>query len=1365
MAGRVQIATSGELGDTLSINPSFSFFTKRYSKHTNHAVENSKITFPEKVFTGDFLDVPIPQNYGDILQNVTLSFSVDPSEMGQNFYPIDVFGISVIDYVELHVGEQIIDIVTADDIFIERELNTPESYRSSIDVLHGKHFQGSSDGEFLQEFYDGQYNTQGIDPFTTNEYRIQIPFYFHGRPAHGFPLCAVYKQELSLRIKLRPAIDVIFVTQEKFGGVTLWDPMANNQVLQQIELKDFKVNLDLIHLNTAERCMLRSKPMDILFEQRQRNEFMIEPQSKTGTFNLDFKNCVKELFFIAKKTGKWTDGDISILEKLHQLDQYTEAQKERLTLLKLIPVWGGLVTTALDSLVGEDDTDVRTAAIDAMLQAIYWGETTPFVGHLEDLKDPPINANDLVVQTEHINDLKTYISGIPSQIITSQINATSNLNALIGKDSEIERIDIIDNNLLTIPNFWGEEQVGILQLLKFPRLPQEELLIFGLRAYLTTASYYLSGLSELKPGATDQVATVTKLIEFLDNTKTEFDIIKLGLKAVLDSIPGKSEYLRARIVGALLKLGATLWYQETETEIDLVDQLKSLLINPGNDTTIINSQAVTITTLKAYLDGVYNQLSGVKKFVHENLNILHGETNEDTRESIVNGLREITRKIIVNGSLEIVEFWTPTEKGHLDNLKDPQVDNEAGLILALRVYTDAQESGILDGVYTQLGGVKKFVHENLNTLHGETNEDTRESIVNGLLGITRESIVNGSLEIVEFWTPTEKGHLDNLKDPQVDNEAGLILALRVYTDAQISGIKEIVDTELTALAGQENGPTRVVIVGGLLAIPDFWTAKEEGYLNDLKDPQVVDEAGLILALRVYTNAKVTGVQLINEGMLDVINDITSSNVIVNQALDNLDGEENEITRKSIVDSIVAIPNYWTANEFNVLHALKTYDPSNEVTHIPVIRTYADNKQASTPTPTIEERIASVEVLRQTPIWGDDIIKLVLDYDGNPAYTPILTGYLTGILGAIPTLKYRLNALKGGINGVLDTLPTTSAEDRDPIMLGIATSYAWSDEAFSNINALRTPSGNDEDSIAALKQKGIEEGVPNMTGYTQFDQNNVIDGIISLNLWGEKYSNLNDLRQITPGSEDHGADVDLITTYLDSLYNTITGLLGGLLQGSATTLNLTNTSDKIAAWGGYFYDLLEDLKSTSPSDETGIITKLTTYVNNTSLSETRNTNLKFLISQLTVAYPESIFNKWVRAKKNVPLMYSKQKTTTLDCDGTQILDKTTGSNMFLSASLPNLYHKRSPNFRNINMYSFALYPDELRPSGHLNFSTIKDARVTMELEYDGRHGTFDFDDNYIEVFGIEPIYFPKQVIIIAKSYNMMIIRNGEARIIY
>jgi hypothetical protein len=531
MAGRVQIATSGELGDTLSINPSFSFFTKRYSRHANHAVENFKISFPEKVFTNDFLDVPIPQKYGDILQGVTLSFSVNPNEVENHLHPIDVFGISVIEYVELYIGDKKIDTITTDDIFIDRELNVPESYRSSLDVLHGKHFQGSSEREFLQEFYDGQYNTQGIDPFSTNEYRVQIPFYFHRRPGNGFPLCAIQDQELSLRIKLRPAIDVLFATQTTDEGVTLWDPAANNRITQQFELKDFKVNLDLVHLNTLERCMIRSKPIDILFEQRQRNTFLIDPQSKSGKFKLDLKNCIKELFFIAKKSGQWSEEQISLMDRIYELDSYTAAQNELLTILKLIPVWGGVVSNTLDNLTYEDQQSVRESAIDVIRNNIIWGESQ--VSVLNDLRTD---------KNTDVSSLKTYIANIPGTIIDNQINATSNLNSLVVVTDGPTRTDIIDSNLLSISNFWGPEQIGYLQALKNPLLggtPDEELLILGLRVYLTTISYYLGGLSGLKPGTIDQLTTISKLTEFLDSTKFTYDILKTGLKEVLNQIPGK----------------------------------------------------------------------------------------------------------------------------------------------------------------------------------------------------------------------------------------------------------------------------------------------------------------------------------------------------------------------------------------------------------------------------------------------------------------------------------------------------------------------------------------------------------------------------------------------------------------------------------------------------------------------------------------------------------------------------------------------------------------------------------------------------------------------------------------------------------
>ena len=71
MAGRVQIEALGQLSDSLTVNPSFSFFTKRYSKYANYANENYKISFPKGVYTDDLLDVTVPQNCGDILQEVT----------------------------------------------------------------------------------------------------------------------------------------------------------------------------------------------------------------------------------------------------------------------------------------------------------------------------------------------------------------------------------------------------------------------------------------------------------------------------------------------------------------------------------------------------------------------------------------------------------------------------------------------------------------------------------------------------------------------------------------------------------------------------------------------------------------------------------------------------------------------------------------------------------------------------------------------------------------------------------------------------------------------------------------------------------------------------------------------------------------------------------------------------------------------------------------------------------------------------------------------------------------------------------------------------------------------------------------------
>ena len=291
MAGRVQILAKGHVSDQLLNNPSFSFFTKKISKYTNWSDETFKMSFNKDIHTGDFIDATIPAKYGDILKGVTLSFKVEDFDLVtlfdgpfyqniNNVSLVEKFGVSVIDYVELFLGDQLIDTVTGHDIFIYNELNTPQSQHGNLDNLQGEHFISSySYGTYVQEWLDGQHQARhGRGDLEFNfkqEFRVHIPFYFHNQPKHGFPLYAVNKQELKLRIKLRPARELLFVdiTSTYYDSGTLvnmplsgiWNPMGERGIMTgQFKLDDFTVDLGLVHLDKSERCKLQSKPFNML---------------------------------------------------------------------------------------------------------------------------------------------------------------------------------------------------------------------------------------------------------------------------------------------------------------------------------------------------------------------------------------------------------------------------------------------------------------------------------------------------------------------------------------------------------------------------------------------------------------------------------------------------------------------------------------------------------------------------------------------------------------------------------------------------------------------------------------------------------------------------------------------------------------------------------------------------------------------------------------------------------------------------------------------------------------------------------------------------------------------------------------------
>lgn len=1646
MAGRVLIAATGELENSLSVNPSFSFFTKKYSKHTNYATENYKITFPEKVYTDDFLEVPIPQKYGDILRGVVLSFVADPTNVtsiGSNLYPVDVFGISVIDYVELYVGEHKIDTVTGDDIFIDRELNVPESYRSSVNALHGNPFQGSAEPEFVQEFLDGQYNTRGIDPFTTDEYRIHIPFYFHRHPGSGFPLCSIYDQEMTIRIKLRPSIDVLFTTQNKLGDATLWDPEANNRVLQQLELSNFTVNLDLVHLDKPERCRLQSVPLNILFEQHQRNVFLIEARSKTGTFQLNFSNCVKELFFVAKKFGHWTQDQIAILNRIHDLDKLTSSQVGVITELRQslysISIWDEIIRIAMSKLTGVADSDTRKNIVDVLRQTILWGpEQLTLLTGLED------GTVDLQTTT---TALIQYVYTIPNLIVNTQTTVDTLLGTLPSITDQFARSNIIAT-LLAIQNVWGPDQIIILNNLIVPNGYNESLLIFQLRTFVSHFSYFLVGLSSLIPGSSEQLNVVNGLEGYLNDLTLQSDILKLGMIAVLNTLPNKTAIQRGVIVDGLIRIGAeaTIW---GSTQLELLE----LSRNPFTDT--------HITTLDTYLTGllaggVINQRVRIKGILFV-LGEFPGTTEEARLERVtalrqfrvwrdepiklVNSLTSLTpgsegRTAVINSLIEysnVLIDEVPTLQFTLNNLKsgvngildtiatlittaerDPLIvelvalgvwgSDQLTTLNALRIpsandttyitqlkatstqipITQSIQNDIIQKLLTRnYWGDKLFTLNNLrlvvpgfigqtalvaalntyiaglpgslnlvtslNAVVAATTQVVRDPIIDGLIalgvwssaqivtlnalrvpgfndistlipeGNTRISILKigfgATLDSIPaiatkterdpiidslialgtgIWGSTELANLDLLRTPS-GSDATYVTSLKAFIGA-ISTPKSImlnsgvattvrgfnfsnvyltsnVITPLSASPLPSIVVNRNEFVSNLVAETGLWGSSQLTLLEELRSDTptgyidrlieyvkgvlstlavgYVDKTAIALgvidttlntnplpSIIINRNDFVSNLQAITgvwgteqNTLLTNLRTSTATTTLTEQLTEYVNGTlyhvltptgktENQLNdiittletdplsdvgpdRTTFIDDLVAITGVWGADQLTLLNDLRTTTPAN---HIDRLIQYVKGVLYAVVTPTTKieselnainatlatdplppivvnrnEFVSNLEAI--TDLWGASQEGLLNDLRTTTPTGHIdrLIEYVNGVSSTIVAGYVDRTAvvIQGIVDLLGDTLPSIIINRNDFVSNLEAIQNLWGADQLTLLNDLRTSDTSPTliTYVTAIRNTRI---ALNDESLDTTNRGVLINTLLEFLMWGSTQRTLLDVEFRVVGSQNHGAIVDGIVTYLGGLrtlaltyYNPLTGA-GYLTQllntndgGLHTTIVgiLQQAADTV--WDGYFFRLLEELKNASivAGTETTHISQLQDYVNITFFTAGLNRNIVFLLTQPTVRYPPSVFNKWARGKKHVPLMYSKQNKTTLECDGETIINETTGNNLFLSTSLSNIYHKRSPVFRNINMYSFALHPGELEPSGHMNFSAVKDARVTMNLEYDGSQGTFDFDDNFIEVLGIPQIDFPKQVIIIAKSYNMMIIRNGKAKVLF
>ena len=304
MAGRVQLETSGPQDAFFTDDPEYTYFIKNFQKHTNFAPFFVDLDVQGEVEFGNTIRCTIPQNQGDLLK--TVSMKVELSAIDQSltsgydgFGYVESIGHAMIEYVEILIGGQVIQRIPSDFLAIYSDNYVTQTKQHNLAKLIGKpplEFSGTP---------ASNNNILGYLGFATSsqKYFVDIPFYFYNNPELAVPLCAITGQEIEIVIKLRDVKDCIYGkhTADQESYYTGLSPTGL--------IKSLKLTTEMVSLDEEEKQMLSSKKIDYIITQIQESKTII-PVNTTSVFKhkLEFKNPIKELFFVIQRIRKVVNG-------------------------------------------------------------------------------------------------------------------------------------------------------------------------------------------------------------------------------------------------------------------------------------------------------------------------------------------------------------------------------------------------------------------------------------------------------------------------------------------------------------------------------------------------------------------------------------------------------------------------------------------------------------------------------------------------------------------------------------------------------------------------------------------------------------------------------------------------------------------------------------------------------------------------------------------------------------------------------------------------------------------------------------------------------------------------------------------------
>jgi len=291
----LQLAAYGTQDLYLTGNPQVTHFKAVIRRHTNFAMETVENYFDGKTAPGQRLQCKL-QRVGDLVHQIYLRLDLPQLQSLQgvdNIYTswVNAIGYVIIDYIEVQIGERIIDKQYGQWMNIWSELITPALKRDALNTMVGRH-----------DFYT---------PTTQNgplKLYVPLQFWFCNNIGSSLPLVALQYQDVRINMKLKP-FDLLWTSN---------DPENAKEILpDNISFDQISLLVDYIFLDEDERRYFAQNKHFYLIEQLQLSFQSIDVTRGENIIELPFNHPVKELIWViqgnnVKEKHQWINysGDV-----------------------------------------------------------------------------------------------------------------------------------------------------------------------------------------------------------------------------------------------------------------------------------------------------------------------------------------------------------------------------------------------------------------------------------------------------------------------------------------------------------------------------------------------------------------------------------------------------------------------------------------------------------------------------------------------------------------------------------------------------------------------------------------------------------------------------------------------------------------------------------------------------------------------------------------------------------------------------------------------------------------------------------------------------------------------------------------------